>query len=566
MAPNEGIRTLSRRDFLKLSGAGLTGAALLGVAGCGGGTIGGGQNNGGGGGGNVFTFGRGADSVSLDPINATDGESLIVARQVFDGLLDFKPESTDVVPALATEVPKPQNGGKEYTFTLRDGVKFHDGEPLNADAVVFNFERWKKTKNKYHKGGGSQSSDFAYYAGMFGGFDDDSTIESVEAVGDNQVKFTLKEPLGPFLKNIAMSPFGIASPKAIKNNVEEFWKNPVGTGPFKFASWNQGSEVRLNKNSDWWGKDLPASEGGGGPHVDRVVFRSITDNSSRVAALAGGQLSAADGLTPDDVPTVKQRGLKVQTRPPLNIGYLAMNVQKKPFDKVKVRQAMTQAINMSEIVKAFFGDTAQVASNAYPPTIPFFRKETKPYLYDPNAAKQLLKEAGVGDGFDMDLWYMPIPRPYMPDGKGIAQAMQQDLKKVGINANLVTREWGTYLEQTGTGAHDACLLGWTGDNGDPDNFLNVLLSSKSATKTNAQNVAYYKNPDLDKILNQAATTIDESERGKLYTEAQKIVYDDAPWVPIAYAEPPLGFQKGVEDYKPSPTGGEPFNTVKLSGS
>ena len=567
MTQGRGPRPLSRRDFLKLSGVGLTGAALLGVAGCGGDeTIGGGQNNGGGGGGgNVFTFGRGADSVSLDPINATDGESLIVARQVFDGLLDFKPESTDVVPALATEIPEPQNGGKEYTFTLRDGVKFHDGEPFNADAVVFNFERWMDTKNQYHKGGGSQSSDFAYYAGMFGGFDGDSAIENVEASGDNQVKFTLKEPLGPFLKNIAMSPFGMASPKAIKNDVEGFWKNPVGTGPFKFASWNQGSEVRLDKNPDWWGGDVPVGEGGGGPNVDRVVFRSIKDNSSRVAALAGGQLSAADGLTPEDVPTVKQRGLQVQTRPPLNIGYLAMNVQKKPFDDAKVRRAVTQAINMSEIVKAFFGDTAEVASNAYPPTIPFFRKQTEPYTYDPDAAKQLLKDAGMGDGFDMDLWYMPIPRPYMPDGKGIAQAMQQDLKKVGINAKLVTREWGTYLEETGTGAHDACLLGWTGDNGDPDNFLNVLLSSKSATPKNAQNVAYYKNPELDKILNKAATSIKEDERRPLYEQAQKIVYDDAPWVPIAYAQPPLGFQKSVEGYKPSPTGGEPFNTVKLSG-
>ncbi len=565
MAQGRGIR-ISRRDFLRLSGAGLTGAALLGVAGCGGGeTIGGGQGGGGGGGGNTFTFGRGADSVSLDPINATDGESLIVARQVFDGLLDFKPESTELTPALATELPEPEQGGRVYTFTLRDGVKFHDGEPLNAEAVVFNFERWKNTDNPYHKGGGSASSAFAYYAGMFGGFDDDSVIESVEAVGDNQVRFTLKEPQAPFLRNIAMSPFGIASPKAIRQNVEEFWKNPVGTGPFKFVSWNQGSEVRLNKNADWWGGDVPVTQGGGGPYVDRVVFRSIPDNTSRVAALQGGQISGADGLTPDDVPTVREAGLTVLTRPPLNIGYLAMNVQKEPFNDVRVRRAMTHAINMPEIVEAFFGDTAEVASNAYPPTIPFFREETEPYEYDPDRARQLLQEAGVGDGFDMDLWYMPIPRPYMPDGKGIAQAMQGDLKEVGINARLVTREWGTYLEETARGAHDTALLGWTGDNGDPDNFLNVLLSSKGATETDAQNIAYYKNPELDRILDQGASTIDEDERRRLYEQAQKIVYDDAPWVPIAYAEPPLGFQEAVEGYKPSPTGGEPFNTVQLSG-
>ncbi|MCA3749136.1 MAG: ABC transporter substrate-binding protein, partial [Rubrobacter sp.] len=228
MEKARGIRGLSRREFLQLGGAGLAGAALLGVAGCGGGeTIGGGQQ-GGGGEQNVFTFGRGADSVGLDPINVTDGESLIVCRQVFDGLLDFKPETTDLVPALATEIPEPEEGGRVYTFRLREGVKFHDGEPFNAEAVVFNFERWRNTDNRYHKGGGSQSSNFAYYAGMFGGFDDDSVIESVEAVDEYTVRFTLKEVQAPFLRNIAMSPFGIASPKAIRENVEQFWKNPVG--------------------------------------------------------------------------------------------------------------------------------------------------------------------------------------------------------------------------------------------------------------------------------------------------------------------------------------------------
>ncbi|QYJ15421.1 Periplasmic dipeptide transport protein [Rubrobacter xylanophilus DSM 9941] len=565
MEKARGIRGLSRREFLQLGGAGLAGAALLGVAGCGGGeTIGGGQQGGGEEG--VFTFGRGADSVGLDPINVTDGESLIVCRQVFDGLLDFKPETTDLVPALATEIPEPEEGGRVYTFRLREGVTFHDGEPFNAEAVVFNFERWKNTDNPYHKGGGSQSSNFAYYAGMFGGFDDDSVIESVEAVDERTVRFTLREVQAPFLRNIAMSPFGIASPRAIRENVEQFWKNPVGTGPFKFVSWDQGATVRLEKNPDWWGTDLPEEEGGGGPFVDRVVFRSIPDNTARVAALSGGQLSGADGLTPDDVPTIEEDpDLKVITRPPMNIGYLAMNVQKEPFNDRRVRLAVVHAINMPEIVEAFFGDTGQVASNAYPPTIPYFREETKPYEYDPERARQLLREAGLGDGFEAELWYMPIPRPYMPDGKGIAQAMQRDLREVGIDVRLVTREWGTYLEETGRGAHDMCLLGWTGDNGDPDNFLNVLLSSKAATETDAQNVAYYKNPELDRILERAASTIDEDERRRLYVRAQEIVYEDAPWAPIAYAEPPLGFQNSVQGYHPSPTGGESFNSVRISG-
>src|ERR687894_373178 len=288
-----GIGPINRRDFLKLGGAGLAGATLLGVAGCGGGEqVGGGGSGGGGGGGGTFTYGRGADSVSLDPINATDGESFVVTRQVMDTLLSFKPGTTDPIPSLATEVPQPEDGGRVYTFNLRDGVKFHDGETLDAE----------------------------------------SFIESVEAPDAKTVRFTLSEPLAPFLRNVAMSPFAIASPKAIQDDVEGYWQNPVGSGPFRFESWNRGSEVRLSANEDFWGKDLSPEEGGGGPNVDRIVIRSIPDNTARVAALSGGELSGADGLTPDDVPTVEEnQDLKVLFRPPLNIAYVAMNCQKEPF-------------------------------------------------------------------------------------------------------------------------------------------------------------------------------------------------------------------------------------------
>ena len=169
------------------------------------------------------------------------------------------------------------------------------------------------------------------------------------------------------------------------------------------------------------------------------------------------------------------------------------------------------------------------------------------------------------DGFDTDLWYLSVPRPYMPDGRGIAQAMQQDLAEVGINVELVTREFGTYLEETGRGEHSMAQLGWTGDNGDPDNFLNVLLSSSAATKTNAQNIAFYRNPEVDELLNTGQTSIEDAERERVYMEAQEIIYNDAPWLPIAYTTPPVGLQRRVQGYQPSPTGGEAFNTVELTG-
>lgn len=551
--------TMNRRQFLRLSGAGFAGAALLGVAGCGGGeTIGGG-----GGGGNVFTWGQGAEPVALDPINVTDSESSKVNRQIFDALLRFAPEKTEVIPALATEVPKPENGGLAYTFKLREGVKFHDGSEFNAEAVIFNFERWRFTDNPYHKGGGSGTSNFSYYS-YFGGFDGDSIIEKVEALDEYTVRFTLNQHWAPFIPNIAISAFSMASPKAIKKDVEGFWTNPVGTGPFKFVSWTRGTEINLETNADYWGKDLPASQYGGKPNFDKLVIRPNADNTARVAALTGGQLTASDGLVPDDVAAVKKAGLKVDYRPPNTIGYLAMNLQKKPFDNVKVRQAINMAIDMPKIVDFALGDTAQVATSYQPPTAPFFNESLERYPYDPEKARQLLKEAGA-ENLETNLWYMPIPRPYMPDAKSIAQAMQQDLKKVGVNAKLVTREWSVYLTETGSGEHDMCLLGWTADNGDPDNFLGVLLSSTTATPQNALNVAYYKNPEADKLIEQGRVTIDENERGDIYMRLQEVTNKDAPWVPIAYAKPPVGLQDQVQGYQPNPTGGEPFTTITLSG-
>jgi peptide/nickel transport system substrate-binding protein len=553
-------KKISRSDFLRLSGAGLTGVTLLGVAGCGGGTIGGG-----GGGSSTFVFGRGADSVGLDPVNVTDGESLRATRQIFDGLLRFDPGSFDVAPALATEIPKPENGGRTYTLKLRKGVKFHDGTEFNADAVKFNFDRWRDTKNAYHKGGGSDTSNFAYYAAQFGGFDDDSVIESVDVVDDYTVRFNLKEPQGPFVRNLTMSAFAIASPTAIKKNVDDFWENPVGSGPYKFVTWERNSQIRVKANNDWWGSSEPASHGYGGPHTKQVIIKSIPDNTQRVAALTGNQLNAADGLVPDDVPSVEdQQGFEVKFRPPNTIGYLAMNNEKAPFDDPRVRQAFNYAINMPQIVESVLRGQGEVASNYFPSLLPYFDNSIKPYPYDPDKAMQLLKDAGAAN-LKTDLWYMPIPRPYMPDAKSVAQVMQQNLKKVGVSAKLVTYEWATYLTKTGEGEHSTCLLGWTGDNGDPDNFLNVLLNSATATSENAQNVAYYKNPEVDKLLLKGQTTVDESARKDAYYKAQAILHEDAPWVPIAYVTPPLATQDTVEGLDPNPTSSEPFNTVKISG-
>ncbi|MDQ3931188.1 MAG: ABC transporter substrate-binding protein, partial [Chloroflexota bacterium] len=333
-----------------------------------------------------------------------------------------------------------------------------------------------------------------------------------------------------------------------------------------FVEWERNSQIRVKANEDWWGSSLPASQGYGGPHLKQVIIKTIPDNTQRVAALTGNQLNAADGLVPDDVPSVKdQQGFTVKFRPPNTIGYLAMNNEKPPFDDPQVRQAFNYAINIPQIVESVLRGQGEVASNYMPSLLKYFNKNIEPYPYDPDKAKQMLKDAGVTN-LKTELWYMPIPRPYMPDAKSVAQVMQQDLKKVGVSAKLVTYDWATYITKTGSGDHTTCLLGWTGDNGDPDNFLNVLLNSATATPEDAQNVAYYKNPEVDKLLLKGRTTVDDATRRDAYYKAQEIMHKDAPWVPIAYVTPPLAMQDTVVGLDPNPTSSEPFNTVNFKSA
>jgi peptide/nickel transport system substrate-binding protein len=554
--------TLSRRDFVRLGGASLAGAVLLGVGGCGGEeTIGGEQGEAG----SVFDFGQGVDAVSLDPINQADDTSSDVASHIFSTLLQYPLTGSSLVPALAVEVPEPEDDGRTYTFRLREGVKFHDGADFNAEAVKFNFDRWRDSKNPYHKGGGAGSSDFSLYALLFGGFDEESVVQKVEVLDERTVRVGLREPLGPFLNNLAQVAFSIASPKGIREDVENFWKQPVGTGPFEFVSWTRGSKIVLKKNSDWWGKDTPERQGGGGPYLDQVVFQSIPDNTSRAAALTAGELSGAVGLVPDDLPSIEQNpDLTVVYRPPLTLGHISMNTQKEPFGDVRVRRAVAHAVNVPEIVEAFFGSTGEVAGSPMPLGLSFFNEGIKPYGYDPAESKRLLEEAGLADGFDTNLWYISIPRPYVPDGKGIAQAVQSDLRKVGINAELVTYEFGTYLEKVGMGEHDMALYGGTDAGTDPDFRLYYWYSSAAATETNASNTSYYKNKEVDELIARARSTVDEEERRGLYYRVQEIVHEDVPVLPLAYVRDPVGLQQRVEGYHTT-LGGDRFNTVKLSG-
>ena len=492
----------------------------------------------------LLIFGRGGDSVSLDPITVTDGESFKVTKNVFDTLVNFGEQDTEIEAGLASKW-EPSEDGLTYTFTLQEGVKFHDDTDFNAEAVVKNFERWAA----------GDADQFPYYASMFGGFGDDEghVIESVTATGDYEVEIKLKRPQAPFLKNLAMSPFGIASPTAFEAAGETFGDNPVGTGPFKFVEWKRNDSVTIEKFDDYWVD--------GEPKLDKVVFRSIPDNSARLNALLSGEIDLADGITPSDGETIEGNpDLQLYERPSMNVGYLGLTVTREPFDDPKVRQAMNHAIDKQAIVDAFFEGRGEVAKNPMPPVISGYNDDIEGYEYDPEKAKELLAEAGLEDGFEMELYAMPVPRPYMPDGQKVAEAIQSNLADVGITANIVSFEWATYLEKAANGEADAFLLGWTGDNGDADNFLYVLLDQDNI---GSNNYTYYENQELHDIFIEAQTEVDETARNEMYMEAQEIIHEDAPWVPLAHSTPLLAGGKNVVNFKAHPTGSDKLASVDL---
>ncbi|AYC30824.1 ABC transporter substrate-binding protein [Paenisporosarcina cavernae] len=490
----------------------------------------------------ILVFGRGGDSVSLDPATVTDGESFKVTKNVFETLVNFGDQDTEIHPGLAKEW-EASDDGLTYTFTLNEGIKFHDGTDFNADAVVFNFDRWAN----------GSGEDFYYYSSMFGGYkgDEGHVIDSVTADGDYKVVFKLKRPQAPFLKNIAMSPFAIASPAAVEEKGEAFGDNPVGTGPFKFVEWKRNDSITIEKNEDYWQDGLPK--------LDKVIFRSIPDNSARLNALTTGEIDLADGVNPADGATVESNDeLQLFERPSMNVGYLGLTSTRPPFDNKLVRQAINHAIDKQAIVDAFFEGRAEVAKNPMPPVIGGYNDDIPGYDYDPAKAKELLAEAGFPDGFEMDLWAMPVPRPYMPDGQKVAEAMQKNLADVGIKANIVSYEWATYLEKARNGEADAFLLGWTGDNGDADNFIYVLLDKDNI---GSNNYSYYSNDELHDILIEAQSTVDEDARNDLYMQAQEIIFDDAPWVPIAHSTPLLAGRADITGFLPHPTGSDKLETV-----
>lgn len=501
----------------------------------------------------ALVYGATGQPVNLEPGNITDGNSIIVQDQIYNRLIEFKPGTTELQPALAVEWSASPDG-KTWTFRLRQGVLFHDGTLFDAEAVRFNVDRWwnPKSANGYRNAG----KVYEIWQQIFGGFKGSpaSLLQDVKVVDPLTVQFVLKQPFSAFPSAIASGFFGMASPAAVKKAGAKYGTPgslAVGTGPFVFKEWRTGDRIVLEKNPDYWQT--------GFPKTDQLVIRFVNDPAARLAQLRAGQIDFTVDLAPDQKPEVaSDANLEVVTRPSYNVGYLALNPSYKPLSDSRVRQAIAYAINRPAIVQSFWGDLGQHDAHFLPPLFTWAQDTSLPaYPFDPQKAKQLLSEAGLAQGFDLELWYMPTSRPYFPTPKPIAEAFAADLSAVGIRVNLKTKDWAAYLaDRRKAPGYQAFMLGWTGDYGDPDSFYYPHFGPGATS-----DIGNWKNDRVFQLLNQGRAVADQTARGKVYAEVDQILHREVLRLPIVHSQPLLAKRKNIDGWVPSPLGSEPFEGI-----
>jgi dipeptide transport system substrate-binding protein len=480
-----------------------------------------------------------------------------VSVPMFNRLVEFETGTTNIIPALA-ESWAVSPDSKVVTFKLRHGVKFHSNanfkptRDFNADDVLFSWNRMADDNHPFHKMTAGQT--YAYFDDM--GMK--NIVDKVEALDKYTVRFTLKRPEAPFLADMAMDFASINSAEYFDTMMKKGTPNaadiyPIGTGPFEFVSYQKDATIRYKAFDQYWK---------GRPKVDNLIFSITRDATARYAKLKTGECQAMAFPKPADLAEMqKDPQLNVLQKQGLNIGYIAFNVEKKPFDNKLVRQALNMATNKEAILKAVYQGQGQVAKNPIPPTLWSYNDAVKDYPYDPAKAKEMLAQAGYPNGFEVDLWYLPVTRPYNPDGKRMAEMIQADWEKVGVKAKLVTYEWAEYRKRSKTGEQPVMMFGWSGDNGDPDNFFVPLLGCEAVK--GGGNVARWCNKSFEDLVIKAAQTPNKTERAKLYEQAQVIFKEEAPWITLAHSVRFDPIRKEVKGYKMDATAHHYFTNADV---
>ena len=505
--------------------------------------------------------------AGFDPGQYTTGTDFDAsAETMFNRLTQFERGGTAVIPGLATKWDVSPDG-LTYTFTLRDGVKFHTTpyfkptRTFNADDVLFTFNRMINKDDPFRK---AYPTEFPYFTDM--GMD--TNIKNIEKVDDHTVKFTLGTVDAAFIQNLAMSFASIQSAEYAaqllkEGKAQDINQKPIGTGPFVFKSYQKDSNIRYTGNKDYWKPE--------DVKIDNLIFAITTDPSVRIQKLKKNECQITLFPRPADLKALgEDKDLKLPNQAGFNLGYVAYNVMDKvkgsdqpnPLADLRVRQALDMSVNKQQIIDSVYQGAGQLAVNAMPPTQWSYDTTIKDAAYNPEKAKALLKEAGVKEGTEIVLWAMPVQRPYNPNAKLMAEMLQNDWSKIGLKVKITSYEWGEYIKRSKGGENQAMIIGWSGDNGDPDNWLNVLFGCDSLS---GNNFSKWCDKKFDGVVKEAKATSDVAKRTELYKQAQHILKDAVPMTPIAHSTVYQPMRNTVQDFKISPFGLNSFYGVGVSG-
>ena len=531
----ESKSAFSRRQFMELLGVSAAGFGLVSMAGCGGGDDAkkdeGADAPAGGGTADTITYSLTADPRAVDPAYFDDGESAVVSCNMYEGLYQYGKTDAKVSPCLAKDLPEISDDGLVYTIKLNEGIKFHDGTDFNAEAVKASIERQLEP---------NRNSDMPYASFVFGEEEAGNGVASVEAVDDYTVKITMRAASAPFVKNLAMalaSP--IVAPSAIEAATDgQAITNPVGTGPYKFVDWTKGASVTLVANEDYWGE---------APKTKNLVFKIIAEGNTRLTSLINGECDIISSVDPASADQIVDNGFELFSEDGMTINYMAFNTETGKCTDQEVRKAVAQAINVEEMVKSIYGDYATVANSVMPTWMAPYTKDVKQTAYDPEAAKKTLADKGITS---LQCITYTTARPYnQKGGSDLANMIQGYLSAVGVELSITQYDWTTYKTKVQTDPYDICFYGWTGDNGDPDNFMNLLADTNWS-----MNVAHWQDDEYKALIAEGLKTPDGDARDAIYLQCEEMVAEKQPWVLISHSKNLLGINPKVKDFYYHPTG------------
>jgi len=492
----------------------------------------------------TLIYAKSGDADSLDSPVSTNGEAYQVTTQIFNLLVRAQPGKTDIEPDLATSWSVSPDG-LTWTFKLRRGVTFHDGTPWNAEAAKANWDRWADKNNPYHavKGG-----EYEYFIDFMA-----DSFKEAKAVDPYTLQVILKQPNSPLLQNLTIIAFQFNSPASMKQyGADGIGLHPVGTGPYKFVDWVRDDHVTLQANPSFFRKGLPKTQ--------RLIMRVIKDNAARYLALKSGEVQAIELPNTDDVKaSMSDPNIKIVFRPPFDTSWLKFNMNNSLFKDIRIRKAVAYAINRQAIVQGLYAGYGAVANQAMPPGMWGRAASPDPITYDPAQSKKLLSEAGYPNGFSFDFWYIPVSRPYFPQGKEIGTAIASDLNKVGIRAHLQTEDWATYLKDQKSNRFPMYMAGWIGDNGDPDDWLGFFFPRYDATSARWS----YNNPAVFDLINKAKSENSQAKRAQMYAQAMTLISHDLPNIWFAHAKVPMLVRKNVDGLIGQPDSNEYWELVSL---